>query len=287
MSVEALSWAFQQDVIPAAKKLVLIALANRADEDGYCFPGYKKLAENCSMDRRTVIRHVKDLELDGLIEITSRQREDGADTSNLYRLCLKRGEGVKLPPSSDSLPPRGCQTATPNIRTVYTTHTQPATRDEFLREIDRQRTEGRFKALTESETIIATEAGNCWEYWEAYPDKKPSGNLVAGYIRFLKQSRAIKAAEALAKKASGGSDSADQRAKDAAAQPWQRRIAEKIGAAAARAWIYPLHHDGHRIIAPSKFHKDRILGLYRAEIEAEFFPGIEISVQPKTQETLQ
>lgn len=283
MSVEALSWAFQQDVTPAAKKLVLIALANRADEDGYCFPGYEKLALQCSIDRRSVIRHVKDLQEQGFITVSSRTRENGSDTSNLYKLALK-GWG-------DRLSPLGCQIVTPEgdrLSPPYTNnniqHTHTAlTRSDFLREIEKARTEGRFKSQTENEIIITAEAEACWEYWETYPDKKPTGSLVTGFSRFLRQSRAIKAAEKLAdkSKASSGGEGVTLAQ---ASQPWHVNIARKVGEAPARAWIYPLHHDGEQIVCPSALHRERVIRDYRTEIEAEFRRGIPIVVGQIPQE---
>lgn len=283
MSVEALSWAFQQEVTPAAKKLVLIALANRADEEGYCYPGYKRLAVQCSMARSTVIQHVKALEREGLISISSQQRENGSDTSNLYKLALNGvGSEIRTPPGMKS-GPRGSEVRTPIYEHNIQNKKTALTREEFLREIDGQRVAGRFNAYTADESIIAIEAGNVWDYWAAYPDRKPTGDLVAGFIGWLRQSRAVKAAEKLAakSKASGGSEGAPLAQ---ASQPWHERVAKRIGEAPARAWIYPLHHDGKQIIAPSKFHRDTVIQKFREEIEAEFSRGIPIIVGQIPQE---
>ena len=160
MSVEALSWAFQQDVTPAAKKLVLIALANRADEDGFCYPGYKRLSSQCSMARSTVILHVKALEEQGLITIYSQTRENGSDTSNLYKLSLNGvGSEIRTPPGPRFGPP-GSEIQTPIYEHNIHTHSQPLTRQSFLREIDQERINGRFSAQTDNESLIAIEAGN-------------------------------------------------------------------------------------------------------------------------------
>lgn len=282
MSVEALSWAFQQEVTPAAKKLVLIALANRADEEGYCYPGYRRLAAQCSISRQSVITHVKALEDEGFIVICPQTRENGSDTSNLYRICLEGvGSKVLTPPGQKFVPP-GSKSQTPIYEHNIQNKKTALTRSDFLREIDQARIDGRFTAQTDNESLIAIEAGSAWDYWEAYPEKKPSGDLVAGFIGWLRQSRAVKAAEKLASKSI-----ARQEEQKAAAQPtqaWHERLAHKIGEGPARAWIYPLHHDGQQIIAPSAFIRDRVLKDYRLQIEAEFRRGIPIIVGQIPQE---
>lgn len=69
MSYQALSWAFKQDISPSTAKFVLVALANYADDDGYCFPGQKRLAEDTCQSERSVRSHLASLERRGLIPI--------------------------------------------------------------------------------------------------------------------------------------------------------------------------------------------------------------------------
>lgn len=290
MSSKALNWAFAQNLSPAALKLVLVAMADGADEYGVYWSGYTTLAKKTSLDRSTVIRHVDGLIKGGYIRKTRRFKYNGEDRSNLY--CLNLGEVVAedhplvadcdSPPSSKLPPPSGkLQRPEPPLETIN--KKTALTREEFLREIDGQRIAGRFNAYTADESIIAIEAGNVWDYWAAYPDRKPTGDLVAGFIGWLRQSRAVKAAEKLAakSKASGGSEGAPLAQ---ASQPWHENIARKIGEAPARAWIYPLHHDGEKIIAPTKFHRDTVLQKFRTEIEAEFRRGIPIVFGQPSQE---
>jgi DNA-binding transcriptional ArsR family regulator len=88
MSVQAMTWAFEQDVEPNAK-LVLLALANRANhESGICYPGQDLLARECSMSSRTVRRHLRTLADRGLIERRARMLPEGRGrTSDEYRLA--------------------------------------------------------------------------------------------------------------------------------------------------------------------------------------------------------
>ena len=89
MSVQAMTWAFEQDVEPNAK-LVLVALANRANhETGACHPGQELIAAECSMSTRTVRRHLLTLEQRGLISRRARMLSGGRGrTSDKYVLAF-------------------------------------------------------------------------------------------------------------------------------------------------------------------------------------------------------
>lgn len=86
MSVKLMSWAFDLD-IPPTHKLILLALADRAsDEDNSCYPGQKSLAKKTSCGLRTVQRSIDWLCENGLLEKRERRRDDGYRTSDFYTL---------------------------------------------------------------------------------------------------------------------------------------------------------------------------------------------------------
>lgn len=87
MSIQALNWAYQQDVEPAARKFVLVTLANYASEDGHCYPSQETLAKMTGQSERTVREHLKALEHDGLIRRDGRRRKDGKRTSDEFFLA--------------------------------------------------------------------------------------------------------------------------------------------------------------------------------------------------------
>lgn len=70
MSVRCITWAWSvQTVDSSASKLVLLALADHANDENFeCWPSLNHLANKCSVDRTTVARCLKRLELAGLIE---------------------------------------------------------------------------------------------------------------------------------------------------------------------------------------------------------------------------
>jgi hypothetical protein len=88
MSVMAMTWAWEQN-IPAPSKLVLMALADHADDSGRGWPGINRIASKCGMSRRTVQRHITALSEQQLIAVDrQRRRDNGSQTSNIYQLPI-------------------------------------------------------------------------------------------------------------------------------------------------------------------------------------------------------
>lgn len=79
------------DLTPG-EKLVLVILANHADDKGFCFPSYGTLAQECSMTRRAVIRIVRALEVKQLLKRKKRFPSNGYNL--LVTVCHQRGKGV-------------------------------------------------------------------------------------------------------------------------------------------------------------------------------------------------
>ena len=65
-------------------KAVYIYLKDHANKEGACWPGIKTIAAGVSLSRSTVKRALDDLVRAGLLEKSSRWRENGRLTSNLY-----------------------------------------------------------------------------------------------------------------------------------------------------------------------------------------------------------
>lgn len=87
MSIKALNWAWEQNLAPTTK-LILLAFADHADDSGVCWPGRKGVAAKCGVSTRTVERQVKTLEQHGLIWREPRFRSDGSQRTSLYHLTL-------------------------------------------------------------------------------------------------------------------------------------------------------------------------------------------------------
>jgi DNA-binding transcriptional ArsR family regulator len=106
MSIRAMTWAFDVRVNDSLSKLVLLKLADHANEDGECWPSVKVIAEQCELSRRSVQYHLRDLEGRGFI--TSQKQFNGElQSSNLYKL----GVHHVRPPAQEGAPPRAHQGA--------------------------------------------------------------------------------------------------------------------------------------------------------------------------------
>jgi len=104
-----MNWAWDQTAINGNEKLVLLRMADYADEHADSFPSYSKLANSASISRSTAMRIVSKLEQKGYIEKHERKRKNGSATSNIYRLNLsffdKKNHGETDDPSSKVTPP--------------------------------------------------------------------------------------------------------------------------------------------------------------------------------------
>ena len=103
MSIWAVNWAFHTEVAPPVHKLVLVALANFADDEDLAWPHVETLAGMASVSTRTVQRALKALEEAGLIErsmgLAAGARGGLRRTNSVYRLNvpddLSRRKGVR------------------------------------------------------------------------------------------------------------------------------------------------------------------------------------------------
>ena len=91
MSMMLMAKAFGIKVGNANRKLVLLKLADNANDEGECFPSYQYIADQCEMGRSTVKAHIKALADAGYLIIQERKRP-GHQTSNCYRLTLDNGQ---------------------------------------------------------------------------------------------------------------------------------------------------------------------------------------------------
>jgi hypothetical protein len=75
--------------LPPTQKFVLMAIADEANDDGYCFPSQGRLAEKCSINERSVRRMIGVSVAEGYVVVKHRFNKRGGRTSNGYQLTLK------------------------------------------------------------------------------------------------------------------------------------------------------------------------------------------------------
>ena len=110
MSVQAVAWVLDDlQGLKAGPSLVLLALADFADERNSCFPGRERIAGRARCSVRSVTTYLRELEELGLISIERRSYSTGKSqirrSSNRYILHLDRTypfEGAKFAASKET-----------------------------------------------------------------------------------------------------------------------------------------------------------------------------------------
>jgi len=103
MSLDATNWAWKVQIptkkggsLPALKLVVLLSMADRASEDHTCYPSAKRLAADCKIDRKTVMKILAELSDDGLITDTG-ERKGQTKQVVVYRLNGVMGREDTVP----------------------------------------------------------------------------------------------------------------------------------------------------------------------------------------------
>ncbi len=103
MSIRAMVWALDTPVGDHLAKLVLIALADNADDEKFqCWPSVTHLARRCEIGRSTVYRSIVHLTRLGLIHHEKRRNTIGVPRQPLFTLHVPA-----LVPNRDNIVPRG------------------------------------------------------------------------------------------------------------------------------------------------------------------------------------
>lgn len=87
MSNKCIDWAWSISLKPGLK-LVLVRLADRADDNGFCFPKQSNIAKDTGLSRETVNRHIKTLEHLGHLKQKGQRYKDGRRRSSTYQLMV-------------------------------------------------------------------------------------------------------------------------------------------------------------------------------------------------------
>lgn len=103
MSMKLMVDAMSAKIDNPLQKLVLIKLADNANDAGECWPSYQHIADQCHISRRTVIRHISELSKNGFLRIVKRKKAETWNQSNVYILTIGGGDTVTLGSDTESL----------------------------------------------------------------------------------------------------------------------------------------------------------------------------------------
>jgi len=86
VSIHVSSWAWKQPVANPTRKMILLKLADAANDEGMCWPYQRTIAEEIGITERSVRRHLAALAADGLISIEQQFRKDGGKSYCVYEI---------------------------------------------------------------------------------------------------------------------------------------------------------------------------------------------------------
>lgn len=89
MSIKVMSQVWELDMDPSLK-LTLLAFADHADDYGVCYPSIRRIAWKSGVTRRTVQRHVRQLEEDGVLRLV--EKGGGRGNPTTYRVAPEKGD---------------------------------------------------------------------------------------------------------------------------------------------------------------------------------------------------
>ncbi|MCS6153655.1 transcriptional regulator [Shewanella baltica] len=126
MSMELMVKAMKAKVGNPLRKLVLIKLADNANDNGECWPSHQHIADQCEIGHSTVRKHIAALVDMGFVTIKNRKGPKG-NLTNIYTISIcyevappvpsDSTEGV--PPDSIGMPPDSRPPMPPDSTGIY------------------------------------------------------------------------------------------------------------------------------------------------------------------------
>ena len=87
MGIRAMTWAFDTPCPTPSAKLVLLKLADHANDEGECWPSQGRIATDCGLTRETVNRQIKLLTDLGLLRLEHRLNGTGQQSNRYFLRC--------------------------------------------------------------------------------------------------------------------------------------------------------------------------------------------------------
>ena len=84
MSIKIMSMVFKDPNLDSTKKLIMLSLADNANDEGFCYPSLLTIARKTSLSKKTVIKHIRELVLKNLLLTKQRSKKNGGRYSSIY-----------------------------------------------------------------------------------------------------------------------------------------------------------------------------------------------------------
>ena len=98
MSRKCSDWVWNQPIKPAAMKLTLLAMADRANEDHECWPSYERLENDTGLNRKTISKYLMKLMENGCLT-DSGKRKGKTGRTVVYKFTFISLKEVKNKPN--------------------------------------------------------------------------------------------------------------------------------------------------------------------------------------------
>ena len=114
MSIKLMAAVWEREDISATEALILLALADHANDEGNCYPSVGRLAKRCKMSDRGVQKIVQRLVERGLLEVDQQAGKRGANVFQLHLTPEPGSPPNEVHPRTGFTPPRTRFTLPPN-----------------------------------------------------------------------------------------------------------------------------------------------------------------------------
>ncbi|MCA3274505.1 MAG: helix-turn-helix domain-containing protein, partial [Roseomonas sp.] len=113
MSHNLVRAVWERKDLDASERLVLLSLADHADEDGFCYPSVKRICERTSLAERTVQGTIKKLVGRGFVSVRYGQGRNGTNAFVVNATPAADAPPQYLHPAANA--PRSCCATPPQL----------------------------------------------------------------------------------------------------------------------------------------------------------------------------
>lgn len=185
-----MAWAMRLPLKPASTKFVLVALCDNVGTDSVVWPSIAELVEKTSLDRKTVIAALDQLESLGLLSDTG-ERRGRTGQVKVYSV------GMETVPKSEQFQERN-STDIPSKESRFSAQTVPVFRGKSP-ENGTRNLQGTIKEPAKEPKERAREALSCpdevpqqvWDDWQRVRAAKRSGAVTATALAGIKREAAL------------------------------------------------------------------------------------------------
>lgn len=167
MSVKIMSAVFENEALGPTERLIMLALADHADDEGRCYPSIARLCRRTGLTERAVQSNIRKLQDAGYVAV---QLGAGRSGSNLYL--------VRATPAPDAPKPSGT-IIEPSSKDHLTDDPVRGRFEDFwnewpLSKIGKQKAASSFKRLSQQDRMAAVSNARRWA--QAWRRSNPTAN---------------------------------------------------------------------------------------------------------------